>query len=292
MYLCFTTRLKGGIKLAKSKRKKQKKLLLFAGLILILMSFVTEALILSLRYDNLWVWYKDVQKYLIDLEDKILDLNMSWGFFLAIMALYIVKCFFPIYTTSTVFFITGAVLPMKFSIPVNILGTILQFSIKYGMGYKFGAPITWKFISKNDRFRSIIDSGGKGNPYTLLAMRLIPIMPLNMVSSIYGSFRFGFFKYLGLSLVGFLPRIISFTYAGRNIFDPLSLGFLVPIMIITLLSGLTMLSANGVWTLIEKFAHIYKKKKATRIQTQQEAEAAEAVKETDVTETKEAIDND
>jgi len=250
--------------LPKEKRKKQKRFLLFAGLILIVFGLATEAVIFSLRYENLWVWYEGVREVLIQLEDRILELNMSWEFFMAIMALYIVKCIFPIYTTSTVFFITGAVLPMKYSIPINILGTIIQFTIKYFYGQKFGAPYAWKFISKNDKFKEIIESGGKGNPYTLFAMRLIPIVPVNTVSSVYGSFRFGYLRYMGISLLGFLPRIIAYTFVGHNMFDPLSKKFLVPLMLLAFLTGFTMLSANGMWTLIDKFSHMYKDKKAKK----------------------------
>ncbi len=240
-----------------SKSKQRKKSLFFAGLILVLTALLIEALIISLRFDWLWSWYADLRKILIDLENRITGLDRSFEFILAIMLLFIIKAFFPIYTTSTVCLITGIVFPIYAAIPINMLGIALQFTIKYFWGQHFGAGYAWKLLRKNDALRSAIQSGGKGNPAVLFAIRVIPAIPLNIVSSVYGSFSFGYAKFIIISLLGFLPKLISFTVAGTNMFDPLSIGFLLPVMIICLLSGITFLSANGVWNLVDKFVKYY-----------------------------------
>ena len=266
-----------------SKSKQRKKSLFFAGLILVLIALLIEALIISLRFDWLWSWYADLRKILIDLENRITGLDRSFEFVLAILLLFVIKAFFPIYTTSTVCLITGIVLPLYMAIPINMLGLGIQFTIKYFWGKRFGAGYAWKLLKKNDALRNAIQSGGKGNPAVLFAIRMIPAIPVNIVSSVYGSFDFGYGRFIVISLLGFIPKLISFTVAGTNMFDPLSIGFLLPVMIICLLSGLTFLSANGVWNLVDKFVKYYdrhsKKQKNNQDQNEQPPEADEQIEE-------------
>jgi uncharacterized membrane protein YdjX (TVP38/TMEM64 family) len=86
----------------------------------------------------------------------------------------------------------------------------------------------------------------------LIALRLFPGIPINGISGIYGSFDFGYGGFVALSLIGFMPKLISFTLVGRNIYDPLSAGFIVPIMLLAFFTGVSLLSVNGVWTTVEK----------------------------------------
>ncbi len=247
-----------------TKKKQQKKALFFAGLILVAVAFLLEALIISKRYDWMWTWYTDLRKILMDLEDRITNLDRSFEFVLAIMALFIIKAFFPIYTTSTVCLITGIVFPLYAAIPINMVGLGIQFTIKYFWGRHFGAGYAWKLLQKNDSMRSVIQHGGKGNPAVLFALRMVPAVPANLVSSIYGSFDFGYWKFMAISLLGFSPKLISSTIAGTNMFDPLSIGFLLPVMLICLVTGISCLSANGVWNLVDRFAKSYDKRRKER----------------------------
>lgn len=248
------------------KRKKQKKILLFGGLILVLLSFAVAALLFSLQYDELWHWYAVTRQNLARLEEYILHIDITWQFFVAVLLLFAVKSFFPIYPTSTVCFITGIVLPMYHAIPVNIIGFVVLVTIRYYWGKKFGAGSAWRLISKTDVLRRVIQQDGKGNPALLIALRLIPAMPINSISGIYGSFEFGYPKFVLFSVVGFMPKLISFTLVGRNLYDPLSPGFLVPIMILMFFSGVSLLSVNGIWTSVEKIIETAKKKKLNKEQ--------------------------
>ncbi len=244
------------------KKQKSKKILLFGGLIFLVLSLLIGALLFSLQFEELWHWYAVIQKQLLDLEQRIAEIEQQWLFALAIIALFAIKSFIPIYPTSTVCFLTGVILPMYFSVPVNVLGFCVLTSIRYFAGKRFGAGGAWKMISKNVRLRRLIKSDGTGNPALLIALFLVPGMPINSISGIYGSFNFGYWRFILLSVIGFMPRLISFTFVGRNVFDPLSPGFLVPIMLLAFFTGISLLSVNGVWTAVEKIlADINERKK-------------------------------
>lgn len=238
--------------------------MLFSGLILIALSIAVGILLFSLQYESIWWWYDKASQKLAELEDVIAHLDNAWQFIGAIMILFAVKSYFPIYATSTVCFLTGIVLPIHLAIPVNIVGFVILITIRYFTGKRFGAGNAWRMISKMDIIRRLIQQDGKGNPALLIALRLVPCMPINSISGIYGSFDFGYFKFVLLSVIGFMPKLLSFTFVGRNVYDPLSPSFLLPIMLLLFLSGTSVLSVNGVWTAVEKsveYAHNRKKRK-------------------------------
>lgn len=242
------------------RTKKPKLLLLFGGLILVLLSLAVFVLILSLEYEELWRWYAQIKQSLAALEDFILHIDIAWLFALAILLLFAVKSVIPIYPTSTVCFLTGAVLPMYFAIPVNIIGFAVLLTVRYFWGRRFGAGNAWKLISKTDTLRKLIQQDGKGNSALLVALRLIPVVPVNSISGIYGSFDFGYLKFILFSVIGFMPRLISYTFVGRNVFDPLSGGFLVPIMLILFFTGISLICVNGIWITVEKTVKFVKSK--------------------------------
>lgn len=231
---------------------------------MILLSFSVFVLLLSLEHEELWRWYAQIKQSLADLEEFILHIDIAWLFALAILLLFAVKSVIPIYPTSTVCFLTGAVLPMYFAIPVNIIGFAVLLTVRYFWGRRFGAGNAWKIISKTDTLKRLIQQDGKGNSALLVALRLIPGIPVNSISGIYGSFDFGYTKFILFSVIGFMPRLISYTFVGRNIFDPLSAGFLVPLMLILFFTGLSALSVNGIWISVEKAVEFAKKQKAKK----------------------------
>lgn len=240
--------------------------MLFGGLILIALSIGVAVLLFSLQYDSLWRWYAQSKEKLAQLEDIILHIDQTWKFIGAVMLLFAVKSVFPIYATSTVCFLTGIVLPIYFAIPVNIVGFVVILTIRYFWGKRFGAGNAWKMISKMDIVRRLIEQDGKVNSALLVALRLIPCMPINGISGIYGSLDFGYGRFILFSVIGFLPKLISFTIVGRNVYDPLSPGFLVPIMILLFVSGVSVLSVNGIWTAVEKSVEYAKMRKIKKLE--------------------------
>lgn len=237
------------------KGRKQKKFLLIAGLICIAIAIATTVLIFSFRFEKLWIWYADIVEVLDGLKNRISSIDNVWRFTGAILGLFLIKAIFPIYPTSTVCFLTGAFFPMYFAVPLNIVGLIVQFSVKYFWGKKFGAPYAWKWMKKNEGLRHAIQQKGKGNTALLFALRLVPSVPVNGFSALYGSFSYGYLKFILVSVAGFMPKLLIFAIVGRNLYDPLSPGFLIPIIILSLFTGLTFLSVNGAWTVVEKIVN-------------------------------------
>lgn len=232
-----------------------------AGFALLISAAAVSVVVYLLRYDQLWLWYNVYQEKLLEAEQFIQSLGISWKFVLAMLIVFLVRTFIPFLAVSAICVLTGAVLPSYWALIVNFLGIIIMMSIKYFEGMKFGSGNAWKIISKNERARKIIESSGKVNNALLFALRLIPGFPLGSVSRIYGSLRFPYWQFILLSAAGFAPKLLSYTFMGTNVFDPLSSAFLVPLMIALTISGASLLCVNLIWLLVEKSVSSSKKNK-------------------------------
>ena len=232
-----------------------------AGIALLISAAAVSVVVYLLRYDQLWLWYNVYQEKLLEAEQFIQSLGISWKFVLTMLIVFLVRTFIPFLAVSAICVLTGAVLPSYWALIVNFLGIIIMMSIKYFEGMKFGSGNAWKIISKNERARKIIESSGKVNKALLFALRLIPGFPLGSVSRIYGSLRFPYWRFILLSAAGFAPKLLSYTFMGTNVFDPLSSAFLVPLMIVLTISGASLLCVNLIWLLVEKSVSSSKKNK-------------------------------
>lgn len=232
-----------------------------AGIALLISAAAVSVVVYLLRYDQRWLWYKVYQEKLLEAEQFIQSLGISWKFVLAMLIVFLVRTFIPFLSVSAICVLTGVVLPSYWALIVNFLGIIIMMSIKYFEGMKFGSGNAWKIISKNERARKIIESSGKVNKALLFALRLIPGFPLGSVSRIYGSLRFPYWQFILLSAAGFAPKLLSYTFMGTNVFDPLSSAFLVPLMIALTISGASLLCVNLIWLLVEKSVSSSKKNK-------------------------------
>lgn len=232
-----------------------------AGFALLISAAAVSVVVYLLRYDQLWLWYNVYQEKLLEIEQFIQSLGIRWKFVLTMLIVFLVRTFIPFLAVSAICVLTGAVLPSYWALIVNFLGIIIMMSIKYFEGMKFGSGNAWKIISKNERARKIIESSGKVNKALLFALRLIPGFPLGSVSRIYGSLRFPYWRFILLSAAGFAPKLLSYTFMGTNVFDPLSSAFLVPLMIVLTISGASLLCVNLIWLLVEKSVSSSKKNK-------------------------------
>ena len=146
----------------KKKQKPQKTLLAF-GLILVAVGLAAAVLLFLLQYEHLWRWYAAIRRELAELELQISMLDNKWVFVIVLLLLFAIKSFVPIYPTPTVCFLTGAMLPMYVSVPVNVVGFCVLLSVRYYAGKRFGAGKAWEFVRKNERLRRLIEQDGKGN---------------------------------------------------------------------------------------------------------------------------------
>ena len=238
-----------------SKEKIARQLILFASLasfviaaLLIVWSFISKINFLEEKYQEYIVW-------LSELEYKVAAIKNLWLLILVIMLLYFVKTAIPLYPVSIICVATAMVFKTPVSFAVNSAGMVLLFSVKYVMGTNTGGGNAQKLIRKSQIARKLIESEGQGNPWVLFIFRLIPSFPVNSVSQLYGAMNFPFWKYIIISLAGYLPKMAFYIVIGRNVSNPFSLKFSLPLIMLAVFSGLTFLLLWSAWNAIDNAKH-------------------------------------
>ncbi len=226
-----------------------------SGCISLFLAACCAGLIYIVKIEGIKFWYTGIQAKLFKFEEAVAAIEDWWLFIIVIALLYFIKSLIPLISTSAICVITGMVLPVYISLPVNIAGTIMSFSIKYCIGRKFGGENDHNIFFKNNQVKSLLENNGKGNPWLLIAFRIIPNFPLNSVSRYYGQMKFKYINFILLSLFGYAPKLISYTTIGRNLYDPLSASFLTPIIVILSISGFSLLFINTIWNFVGKKHH-------------------------------------
>ena len=229
---------------AHARERRKASLINLIGALLLVAAGVLIALLFFMNSPQLQTWYEEYNLRLEEFEDYVRNLPGLWLIALAVLLLYTVKSLMPFFPISVMCVITGAVLPMTISFAVNFAGLVILVSNRYWIGRRRGDRPTQKVLKLHPSIRAFLERDSKGKPWLLFLFRLVPYFPVNSVSHTYGSMHFDFADYTLISLLGFLPKLISYTILGHNSFKPLSIPFIVPLIIIFALSGISVIGIN------------------------------------------------
>ncbi len=190
------------------------------------------------------VRYEAFLTMLDDFEDAVASIPNKGLVILAIILIYLAKSVIPI-PTSAVCVIAGMVFPTPFAVIINIAGYVVLITIKYIWGKHLGRGYVYKILRRYENIQQMMDSDAKFKDGLLFGLRVVPNIPINTVSQVYGAMNFNYYKFIALSVLGFLPRIISYSMVGRHVYNPFSLGFMLPIVIMFVISGVAIIGVNG-----------------------------------------------
>ena len=213
-------------------------MLVMAGILVFLSVVLYNHARLEVRFDTLISWLNQI-------DDAIVQLDSNVEIVICIFALYIAKCQLPI-PMGFLCVISGIVFPLGQAIIINIMFCAFFFTVKYFEGKFIGGGWTGMILGiKQLRFvREWIQFKGNGNPYVLFVSRLVPSIPLGMVSKYYGSMKYDFVYYTLLSLLGLAPRLYIYTKIGSTIYNPFSVQFIVLLMVIVAFTGISIITFN------------------------------------------------
>ncbi len=222
------------------------------GVILIIIGAVLLFLAILFSIDGFTDKIRAIQAKLNEFENIVASLPNKWLVLVAVIFLFCLKAFVPI-PIPTICLISGIVFPSQASFIINVVGVSLLLTIKFFWGKRFGPGAVSKLYKKNEAITKVLESKeGRGNPWLLFGLRIVPYAPLNMVSQIYGSMNCEYDLFMIISLLGFLPKLLSYTIIGQNVFNPFSLAFILPIVILFMLSGVSLIGFNLILEKIQK----------------------------------------
>lgn len=171
---------------------------------------------------------------------------------LVILLFFAVKSFLPLVPLSVLFISSGLVFPSAFSVVLNAVGFGILVTVKYFYGKKFGGGNADKLVEKVEPVKRALKLDGNGNKLLLLLLRFLTFVPVNTVSRVYGTTDMKYTDYLVFSMLGFLPRLISWSVVGCNITNPFTFSFTVPIITLLIFSGASLIIADLIFNMIVK----------------------------------------
>lgn len=236
------------------KRTKRHQTNLISTIIIIATTALMGLLIIMLyNHVKLETRFNTIIMILTNIDHAVANLDTEREILVCIFALYIAKCQLPI-PLSFLCMISGLVFPLNSALLINTVFLLFFFTVKYIEGMWIGGGWAGMILNlKKMRFiRDIIQFKGHGNPYVLPATRLVPVIPLGMVSKYYGSMKYDYVYYCLLSLIGFAPRLYIYTKLGAAITNPFSVQFITLLMIVVGFTGLTSLIFNIIYGIKSK----------------------------------------
>lgn len=177
------------------------------------------------------------------MQELIQSLDNRWLLAFAITGIFVCKTFLPL-PFPFIFMMTGVMFRPFEAILINTLGYGVVLVISYWFGRSTDGGVALKNLKKYDNIQKMISHHGKTKLGVLVALRIVPGIPVNTVSKIYGGMGFPLHKYAIASIIGFFPKIWTYTVMGGNISQPFTWKFMGPIIFLLILSGIVTLIVN------------------------------------------------
>ncbi len=229
----------------KEKRSAAFKALSIASAVCFIIALALIVLLRVLQIDRVSEWYSKYTGTLMSFEQHIENMDNRWLAVLVIELNFLVKAIVPWIPISCICVVSGVIFKWYIALFINVSGLIMLFTIRYYWGKHLGGGNAQKLLSKYEKAYAFVDNEKIGGPLVLFGFRLMPCLPINSISQIYGSMGYDYWKYILISLVGFAYKLFSYTIIGRNVYDPLSAKFIVPLIPLFLISSVVLLILNG-----------------------------------------------
>ena len=216
----------------------RRKLLNILACVLLILAVALLVLTFLMQINDVSSAYDEVLERLAEFEEAVASIPSKWLVILVIFLIYIGKVLIPLPITA-VCVIAGMVFPTPIAVAVNFAGMTLLMTIKFYWGKHLGGGTIHKILTRYDNVRR-----KRSTDWILVLFRLVPYFPINSISQLYGALEYDYWKFILLSLLGFTPKIISYSMIGRHVYNPFSLAFMLPIVIIFTISGVSILAVN------------------------------------------------
>ena len=244
------------------RAKKQKtisRILLGSAVFSFCVAVVLIVILCLLQIDAVREKYDEYLYILQDFEMRVAALHSRWLILIVIFLLFLLRSLSMMYPYPMIFIITAMVFPPYQSFFMNLFGMAFTFAFRYYTGYEMGEGTINFALKKYPQILSAMEEDGKGNPIILLALRMIPSLPINTISHFYGSMEYSFPRYMLLSIGAYIPKLVSYSFIGNNVYDPFSSEFFVPIIALLIFTGACLLVLRWILNISGKITEKTKK---------------------------------
>ena len=227
------------------KDKSWAHTLRFMSLLCFLFVLALLFLLRLFNTDSFLGWYSRYTDTLTEFEVWLENYGATPLAVVIILFNYALKAVIPWFPVSCICVASAVLFKWYYALAINLAGLAVLFILKFLWGRTNGGGNAEKLLSKYDAAYRLVDECKLGSDVVLFFSRLIPSIPINSVSCIYGTTEIPLGKFLLISELGFLPKAVSYIIIGRNVFDPASASFVVPFIPLILFSGMVFLSLGN-----------------------------------------------
>lgn len=161
---------------------------------------------------------------------------------LAMLALYAVKSLSVVFPLLVLYLASGLLFPLPVAVAVNMAGLAVSVTLPYWLGRFSGEGLTQKLLERYGRAEQFHKLHACGEWFFVYIVRVIGLLPGDVVSMVLGSMRIPYAKYLTGSLAGLLPAMLATTLLGVTITDPLSPAFILSCVARVLVTAASLLA--------------------------------------------------
>ncbi len=150
----------------------------------------------------------------------------------SIVGIYALKGLVFVIPASLVYISVGmAFSPLKACI-INMLGIAVEITVSYLFGLFVGGDYVEGLLQKNKGGRKLLSLKEQKKQSSVIAVRFLPVFPIDFTSLFFGSMKMSFPKYFLFSLIGLAPRVLLFTVLGDKVYDLIPMKFIVTAIIV------------------------------------------------------------
>lgn len=246
-----------------NKDRAIPKFLKAMGIMSFISAAVLAALFILMRVTSIREKYDQYLTFLSDFEASVAALRDKWLIMIVIFLLFILRSLSAVFPYAVIYITTSMVFPPRQSFLINLAGMIFTAAFRYYTGIQMGEGYLNKVLKKNPIISRIFEVDGRGNPIVLFALRIVPLFPYNTVSQLYGTFEYPFMKYMTICIAALLPKLVSYSFIGNNVYDPLSTAFILPLILLLIITGMSFFFLRTIMLVTYKYTHKPGKEKQT-----------------------------
>lgn len=158
-----------------------------------------------------------------------------------IFGFYVLKAFTMVIPFAVLYVTAGIVYEPLFSLTLTTLFLSVELTISFYIGRFLGSRRLQNYKSRNRYIERMMDKSSSNGIINCFLLRLIPGPPADMVSMLLGASETRWLPFLIGSLMALAPTMIPTVLIGEAITDPLSIEFLIPLIIMATMILLTSL---------------------------------------------------
>ncbi|OFI05312.1 TVP38/TMEM64 family inner membrane protein YdjZ [Clostridium acetireducens DSM 10703] len=150
------------------------------------------------------------------------------------IAIYALKPFIIIIPATILTIVGGTLFGHFTGFLLSMIGFFLSGTLAFLLAKKLGRPFVEKIIKRNNVYLS--DNIENNQFIIVFLLRFIPIFHYDILSYALGLSKIRYKNFILASMLGVTLETICYSYMGQNIFNPKSYRFIIPFIIILVIS--------------------------------------------------------